>query len=412
MPVRLARGQRVGERYRLERELGRGSGSVTWEATDERLDRPVAVRIFDSGTDPNALMKRAGLAASLTHPRVVRVFDTGHDGGRFFTVSELLPASLRSVRLPLAPDQAIATAIDVTEALRYAHERGVVHGHIHEGNVLLSESGAKMGDFALASTGDRSDRLADLKDLGGVLRRAAGTRGTQPSGGLDRVVEGLASGAYEDAASALDALRELRPPEVRRVPRPPRRGWLIAAVVTLLVGVAAFGATRLGERSPQTRFAPGGRIDGVPVPISSVIDFDPLGDGREGSRTIAKIADDDPGTYWSTERYAAGPNFSGLKAGVGALFDLGKTTDVGKAQILFSAPGCSFELRFSEDRSAPVGNWTTAAMVSQSPASAPILFDAHRARYWLIWITGLTTDSPGAGRSYACAVAEADLFTP
>src|ERR671922_682926 len=118
--VRLARGQRVGERYRLERELGRGGTSVTWEATDERLDRPVAVRIFDSGIDPNALMKRAGLAASLTHPRVVRVFDTGEDTGRFFTVSELVGESLQTVRLPLAADVALQTSIDIAEALRYA----------------------------------------------------------------------------------------------------------------------------------------------------------------------------------------------------------------------------------------------------------------------------------------------------
>ena len=411
MAVRLARGQRVGERYRLERELGRGDTAVTWEATDERLDRPVAVRIFDSGIDPNALMKRAGLAASLTHPRVVRVFDTGHDSGRFFTVSELLPASLRTVRLPLAPDQAIATAIDVTEALRYAHERGVVHGHLHEGNVLLSESGAKVGDFSLSAPQDSSDRISDLKDLGTVMRRASGAQ-SEGSEGLGRIIEGLASGSYEDAGSALEDLRELRPPPVERTPRTSRRGWVIAAIVTLLVGLAAFGATRLGERSPQTRFAPGGRIAGTPLPITSVIDFDPLGDGREGARTIAKIADDDPGTYWSTERYAAGPNFSGLKAGVGALFDLGRTTDVGKAQLLFSAPGCSFELRYSEDRSAPVGEWAVAASVQQSPSSAPIIFETRRARYWLVWITQLTSGVPGAGRSFACAIAEADLFAP
>jgi serine/threonine protein kinase len=412
MPVRLARGQRVGERYRLERELGRGTGSVTWEATDERLDRPVAVRIFDPGVDPNALMKRAGLAASLTHPRVVRVFDTGNDSGRFFTVSELLPASLQSVRLPLAPGQALSTAIDVTEALRYAHERGVVHGHLHDANVLLSESGAKVGDFALSASQDRTDKRQDLKDLGSVLRRAVGTEATPSPGGLGRIVEGLTTGAYENASNVLDDLRELSPPVVQRAARPPRRGWVIAGVVTLLVALAAFGASRLGERSPQTRFAPGGHIEGTPIPFTSVIDFDPLGDGREGARTISKIADDDPGTYWSTERYAAGPDFSGLKAGVGALFDLGSDTDVGKAQVLFSAPGCSFELRYSDNRTAPVTDWAVAATVTQSPASAPIIFSPHNARYWLIWITGLTSNVPGAGRSYACAIAEADLFAP
>ena len=412
MALRLARGQRVGERYRLERELGRGSGSVTWVATDERLDRSVAVRIFDSGLDRDALMKRAGLAASLTHPRVVRVFDTGQDAGSFFTVSELLTASLHTVRLPLTPDQAISTAIDVAEALRYAHERGVVHGHIHEGNVLLSESGAKVGDFALASSTQPTDRGDDLVQFGTVLRRSTGT-GTNAHGGLSRVVEGLTTGAYEDASAVLRDLRELRPPVTDRVAGgPSRRGWLVAVIITVLVALAAFGATRLGERQQQTRFAPGGRIEGTALPIASVTDFDPLGDQTEGPRTVGNLVDDDPATFWSTERYHASPDFNGRKAGVGVILDLGSAGEVDKAQLLFSAPGCSFELRYTDDRSASVDQWVVAASVTESPASAPILFDARRARYWLVWITRLTTNVPGAGSNFACAIAEVDLFTP
>jgi hypothetical protein len=267
-----------------------------------------------------------------------------------------------------------------------------------------------VGDFALApdATGDR---LEDLRELGRVLGR---TTARDPVGGLSRVVDGLAAGSYESAAQVVADLRELRPsPAAPGAPRTGRRpGWVIAGVVTLLVALAAFGATRLGTPQPQTRFAPGGRIEGTPLPIASVIDFDPLGDGREGARTIANISDGDPSTYWTTERYAAGPNFSGLKAGVGAVFDLGTPTEVGRAQLLFSAPGCSFELRHSDDRSAAVGRWPVAATVTQSPASAPIIFDARRARYWLVWITALTSGVPGAGRSYACAIAEVELFAP
>ncbi len=409
MAVRLARGQRVGERYRLERELGRGEGSITWEATDERLDRSVAVRIFEGDVNRDVLMKRAGLAASLTHPRVVRVFDTGQESGRFFTVSELLPASLASVRLPLSADQALSTALDIAEALRYAHERGVVHGHLHEANVLLSESGAKVGDFSLSSGNDKADRGQDLAAFGQVLRNVTATESAEE---LDLIIEGLHSGAYEDADAVVSSLRELRRAPADHTYRPPRRRWFAAFVITLLIALAAFGVTRLGERSPETRFAPGGRIDGTPLPITSVIDFDPLGDGREGASTIAKIADDDPATFWSTERYERGANFSGLKAGVGALFDLGQAMDVGKTQVVFSAPGCSFELRYTDDRSAPVAEWAVAATVADSPQSAPIIFDAKRARYWLVWLTKLTSGTPGAGNAFACAISETDLFAP
>src|SRR5436309_5685532 len=106
MSTRLARGARVGDRYRLDHELGRSESATTWQATDERLDRAVALRIFDPGLDRKTLVQRAGVAASLTHPRVVRVFDTGTDEGRFFTVSELLPTSLRTVKLPITRDNA------------------------------------------------------------------------------------------------------------------------------------------------------------------------------------------------------------------------------------------------------------------------------------------------------------------
>src|SRR2546426_2918095 len=149
MPEKLDAGAVIGGRYRLDHRLGRGESSDTWEAFDERLDRPVALRFFGSDEDRRALMKRAGLAASLTHPRAVRVFDTGFDGGRFFTVSELLPGSLRTARLPMVAKEAVGVAIGVTEGLQHAHERGVVHGHVTESNILLGSGGAKVGDFAL-----------------------------------------------------------------------------------------------------------------------------------------------------------------------------------------------------------------------------------------------------------------------
>jgi hypothetical protein len=101
-----------------------------------------------------------------------------------------------------------------------------------------------------------------------------------------------------------------------------------------------------------------------------------------------------------------------LKPGVGVIFDLGRPTDVGKAQLLFAAPGCSFELRYNDDQTAPVDRWATAATVNETGLSAPIVFTSANARYWLLWITRLTTGVPGAGAGWACGVSEADLFAP
>lgn len=411
--VRLAPGERVGDRYRLDRELGRGRSSTTWAGFDERLDRPVCVRIFEGDLDRRELAKRAGQAASLTHPRAVRVFDTGYDRGHFYTVSELLGGSVASARRPLGPGEAVRLAIDVAEALAHAHGKGVVHGHLSEENVLLSSSGAKLGDFSLAA-GDEASPHRDLADLGALLRRLVGApSGPVPDrpGGFARVVGSLAEGGYGSAADLLGDLRSLDAGDVTAPPSPGRRWWVAPAVV-VLVAAAIFGAMRLGERSPTTRLVPEGRIEGTALPFAAIEDFDPLGDGREGRSTLANIADGNPQTFWSTERYSGGPDFSGLKPGVGVLFDMGATVEVGKAQLLFPTPGCSFEVRYTDDPSVHVDEWRTAASVTNSPPAAPIVFAAASGRYWLVWITQLTRDVPGSAGSYACAVSGVELFAP
>jgi len=411
MESNLARGQRVGDRYLLTELLGHGTNSVTWKALDERLDRSVALRVFDSGLDRATLVKRAGAAASLTHPRVVRVFDTGQDDGSFFTVSELLHASLATVRLPLAPATAVQTAIDVAEAVNYAHGRGVVHGNIHETNVLLSEAGAKVADFSLARLDDSAQKMDDLRAFGAMLGRVS--RAPHPGApvGYDRVVEGLTNGAYDSAALALADLRELRPPSAG--PRRPqiRRGWVVAVIV-VLVALAAFGLTRLGERSPGTQFAPGGRIEGEPLPVTSADDFDPAalgGDDDENPGAIRRIIDGDSQTFWSTERYSSSADFNGNKPGVGVILDLGQEREVGRAQVLFpqTSVGCAFEVRHTNDGSAPLNDWEVAATVERSPQSSAIIFEASEARFWMIWITRLAGDGP-----FTCSIAEADLFAP
>ena len=413
--TRLTRGIRVGDRYRLERELGHGADGTTWEAVDERLDRPVALRLFAPGTDRTTIVRRAGLAASLTHPRVVRVFDTGEDEGRFFTVSELVPESLQTARRPLPPDVALSIATQIAEALQYAHERGVVHGNLHEGNVLLSEGGAKVGDFALSLTNDGGEVGDDLRQLGELLRRVCRVPEQPATSGLGRVIEGLSSEGYGSASDVLRDLRDLRPPQVRAVRRTPRRGWLVILVALLLL-VAAFGVMRLGEQTPGQRLVPGGKItEGTRLTVRVVDDFDPEGDGSESQSTVRNVIDRDPQTFWSTERYSSAPDFSALakpKTGVGVLLDLQRPTEIAKAQVLFAAPGCSFELRHSDNTTAPVREWAESAKVTKSPASAALEFDGAGDRYWLVWITRLTTGMPGAGEKFACAIKEIDLFAP
>jgi serine/threonine protein kinase len=412
VPTRLAPGQRVGERYVLDHELGASEHGVTWQAVDERLDRAVALRVFDTRIDRVELTQRAGVAASLTHPRVVRVFDTGTDGSRFFTVSELLPTSLASVRLPLSQTNAANTAIDVAEALQYAHERGVVHGNLHEGNVLLSESGAKVGDFALSARSESAVPEDDLVALGEMMARVTHPRAPGDADPFARIIEGLRAGAYPSATEALTDLRALRPAPAPAQAEPAARKVWPAIVVAALIAVAAFGATKLGHRGTTPQFVPGGRINGTPLHVLGVHDFDPLGDGHENGGKVHFIHDGQSTTYWTTERYISSADFSGRKSGVGVIFDMGTSVNIGKADVLFAGEPCNFEIRFADTRSNSIDQWQTATAVTAPKLATAVQFSPHTGRYWLLWITRLTRGASGAGSSFACAVAEANLYAP
>src|SRR5687768_13316700 len=91
----LGRGTELGGRYRLERALGTGGMASVWLARDERLSRPVAVKVLSDvlATD-DAYIRRfrreARVAASLSHPNLVRVYDFSGGGERPYVVMELV----------------------------------------------------------------------------------------------------------------------------------------------------------------------------------------------------------------------------------------------------------------------------------------------------------------------------------
>lgn len=414
----------MGGRYRLEKELGHGAASSVWRAHDENLEREVAVRLMDPSLDRHLLLERAALAASLTHPRVVRIFDTGFDAGQFFTVSELVPGSLGWMRLPLAPDEAVQLGLQVAEALAYGHERGVAHGAVHAGNVLLGEQGAKLGDFALsAPTLHGAPRRAadDLVGLGRLLYRTLTARdhGTPATDGkpladeprgIARVVTGLMQGTYASAGHAISDLEPLSPrPQAPVLPRRPTP--ILAAAGALVLAATVVGVLRLGSPGTNPEASPRVPATGTPVRIASVADFDPLGDGREGRATVARIADGRSETFWTTETYRGGPRFSDKKAGVGVIADLGRPQLVGGANVLFASAGCSFEIRHSNARARDVNDWPVLDSVRGAGTSSTVEFPATRSRWWLLWLTRLTRGVPGGSRtSYGCGVAEISFF--
>jgi serine/threonine-protein kinase len=152
-------GDLLAERYRLQRWLGAGGMGTVWAAEDQRLHRAVAVKVVAGvhEEDPTArrrFEREARTAAQLVHPNLATVFDYGHDGDEVFLVMELLDGEPLSERLrsgPLPVEEVRAVGADVADGLAALHAVGIVHRDVKPSNVVLTEQGAKLVDFGIAS---------------------------------------------------------------------------------------------------------------------------------------------------------------------------------------------------------------------------------------------------------------------
>jgi serine/threonine-protein kinase len=146
------------DRYRIERELGRGGFAIVYLAHDLRHDRPVALKVLHediaASIGAERFEREIKLAARLQHPHILGVFDSGEVQGRLwfampFVEGESLRDRLKRERqLPIA--DAIAIACEVADALDYAHSHGVVHRDIKPENILLTRRHAMVADFGIS----------------------------------------------------------------------------------------------------------------------------------------------------------------------------------------------------------------------------------------------------------------------
>lgn len=169
---------RIGGRYVIDREIGRGGMAVVSLARDLRHDRDVALKMLlpelGDAVDRERMLREIRVTARLQHPHILPLYDSGEHGGRLFYVmpfvaGETLRARLqREGSLPLAV--ALRFAIQVADALDHAHRQGIVHRDVKPENILLT-----------SATGD-GEAHAIVADFGIVhLMAAAGhERLTQP----------------------------------------------------------------------------------------------------------------------------------------------------------------------------------------------------------------------------------------
>ena len=153
----------IGDRYRLERELGRGGMATVWLAQDVRHERPVALKILHpdlaGAIGVDRFVREVRVAAGLQHPNVVPILDSGvmqsAEGVTlpWYAMAYLEGESLRTrlareQQLPI--DEALRITEAVADALQAAHRQGIVHRDIKPDNIFLAGGRVYVIDFGIA----------------------------------------------------------------------------------------------------------------------------------------------------------------------------------------------------------------------------------------------------------------------
>jgi serine/threonine protein kinase, bacterial len=176
-------------RYLVEARIATGGMSTVYRGTDNRLDRPVALKVMDAryAGDQQFLARfqlEARAVARLKDPGLVAVYDQGLDGQHPFLVMELVEGgTLRELlreRGPMPPHAAAAVLRQVLGGLAVAHRAGLVHRDVKPENVLISDEGeVKLTDFGLV----RAVAQAGITSTSVILGTAAYLSPEQVSSG-------------------------------------------------------------------------------------------------------------------------------------------------------------------------------------------------------------------------------------
>jgi serine/threonine protein kinase len=242
-------GQRLGH-FLLKRKLGQGGMGVVYEAYDEALRRPIALKLLHSNalrTDGarRRLLREARAASAIDHPSVISVFEVSEMGDEVYIAMELVRGRTLAERLHQGGTLPVPELIElfraVCSALGVAHAKGLVHRDLKPENIMLDDHGrVRVLDFGLAKPtpldGVESSTSANVTEEGRIIGTPGYMSPEQASGravdarsdvfSLGVVLYEMATGVPPFAGATrvetlVSIMRDEPPPVVRRNPRVP-----------------------------------------------------------------------------------------------------------------------------------------------------------------------------------------------
>jgi len=164
----------LSDRYGIQRELGRGGMATAYLATDLKHEREVAIKVLHpelaASLGPERFDREIKFAAKLQHPNILSLFDSGDaDGFMYYVMPFVYGESLRDRlnREDMLPvDFAVHVALEVADALGYAHSLGIIHRDIKPENIMLSGGHALVADFGIARAVTEAGNSQKLTEAG------------------------------------------------------------------------------------------------------------------------------------------------------------------------------------------------------------------------------------------------------
>jgi serine/threonine-protein kinase len=189
-------GAALEDRYRLEREIGRGGMATVFLAEDLRHRRSVALKVLDprlaASLGTARFLREIEIAARLVHPHILGLLDSGEAEGLLYYVMPYVPGDSLRARLTrekeLPVDVTVRVLREILDALSYAHAQGIVHRDVKPENILFVGEHVQVADFGVAKALEAAGPSGALTSAGLAVgtpaymapEQAAGARDVDP----------------------------------------------------------------------------------------------------------------------------------------------------------------------------------------------------------------------------------------